>query len=121
MTDSAASAAERYTALLREWCAIPTAEYRRANAVFEDLHAEYKRVRDTPDGRAAIEALMTDPNLCVRVAASISALKWNSEVAVSVLRDVAVMEGEWEQIGKTAMNAKYSLREWEAGRLDLDW
>ena len=113
--------ADRYESAVRAWCAVPSNEHRRANQLMDELQKTYKQTRETNRGRTLIERLTGDADLCVRVAAAVHALKWNPDMARQVLLDAQEMEGDWETAGQFATNAKWSLSEFDAGRLNLHW
>lgn len=107
----------------------PAAEYRRlavewdeareapdqANRLFDQLHAHYKAIRDSNDGRTAILSLLDDPVTGVRLAAATHCLSIEGDQAVAALE--AIEAGN----GLHAVTAKWTLRSFRAGTLDLDW
>lgn len=86
-----------------------------ANRIFKAHHALYKRLRDTPTGRRAIASLLDDPVTPVRLLAATHSLQWEPDRAQLVLREI-------EQEGNPyAVDAKWTLRSYRSGKLNLDW
>jgi hypothetical protein len=90
-------------------------EPRRANKLFDRRHELSKEMRQTEDGRAAIEGLLDDPVVAVRLCAATDTLMWSPERAEPVL------EALQDDLSLHAVTAKWTLRSYRAGRLDLDW
>lgn len=86
-----------------------------ANKVFEENHAIYKRLRISDGGRAGIAQLMTHPTTGVRLLAATHSLGWAPDDAAGVLEAIEASGG------LHAVTAKYTLRTYRSGRLDLDW
>jgi hypothetical protein len=63
-------------------------------------------------------ALMDDPNPYVASAAAAHSLLWEPERAAVVLEALASAE---DVPGQVQITAKYTLKEWRAGRLSFDW
>ena len=91
---------------------------KRANPLFVKLHTIYKQLRDDPIGRDYVSELMDDSQVTtgVRLAAASHSLGWNPEHAVRVLETI-----EREGPGLYRTSAKYTLIEFRAGRLNMDW
>jgi hypothetical protein len=87
----------------------------KANGVLEENHSIYKSLRDHEEGRAAIARLMTNDSRSVRLLAATHSLAWEPEVATATL-DAIEREG-----GLSGVTAKYTLRSYRAGQLNLDW
>ena len=86
-----------------------------ANRIFDALHVLYKSIRATAYGRTAIESLIDDPITAVRLAAATHSLAWQSAKAEAVLEEI-------EQEGHLhAVTAKWTLRSYRNGKLNLDW
>jgi predicted aminopeptidase len=86
-----------------------------ANRLFDALHALYKKLRDSAAGRQAIASLLDDPITAVRLAAATHSLAWQPAKAEQVLREI-------EQEGSLhAVTAKWTLRSYRSGKLNLDW
>ncbi len=73
------------------------------------------RLRQSPEGRAAITALIADPVSTVALWAATHALFWDERVARAHLAAVAASEGI------AGLDARMTLREFDAGRLRTDW
>jgi hypothetical protein len=86
-----------------------------ANRVFEENHRIYKRLRDSEAGRAGISALMHHHSEWVRVAAATHSLAWAPEAATATLEEIERSDG------LIAVDAKWTLRTYRAGTLNLDW
>ena len=105
---------DRYRALAVEWDEARD-DPPEANRLFDALHALYKEMRSKADGRAAISSLLGDPLTAVRLAAATHSLGWEGDRAVAVLEDI-------EQASNLhAVTAKWTLRSYRGGKLDLDW
>jgi len=89
----------------------------KANKVFVDLHQMYKSLRDTEAGRMGIARLMDDSAVAVRLTAAAHSLFWSPERAERVLRAIQ----DDPNAGLHAVTAKYTLKEFHAGRLSHDW
>jgi hypothetical protein len=86
-----------------------------ANRIFVELHALYKTLRGTAEGRAAITSLLDDPDTAVRLAAATHSLSWEPAPAERVLEEIE------QEPGIHAVNAKWTLRSYRSGKLNLDW
>lgn len=86
-----------------------------ANKAFDENHQAYKVLRQSPAGRAAITRLMTHPNIGVRLLAATHSLANAPDEAIGVLESIEA-EG-----GLHAVSAKYTLRSYRLGTLELDW
>lgn len=87
----------------------------RANRIFREEHAVYKRLRETLPGRAAISQLLDDEAVAVRLAAATHSLAWDRKRAERILEEIE------RGTGPFAMDAKWTLRSYRNGTLDLDW
>ncbi|MGD0554144.1 MAG: hypothetical protein ABSA93_04100 [Streptosporangiaceae bacterium] len=87
----------------------------KANKLFRRKHALVKEIRGSAEGRAAIEALLDDPEVAVRMSAAADSLAWRSARGEAVLEAVEQADGEY------AFDAKWTLRSYRAGKLNLDW
>ena len=116
----------RYEANLREWASLTRRQSKttvqRANALVNELQATYLRLRESLEGRGIIEALAADPDRLVRLSAATHCLKWNEALgraALEDIRDTDAIDGPgWDIAG---FDAKWTLRTFEDGKLDLDW
>ncbi len=88
-----------------------------ANKVFKENHSIYKRLRKGDEGRLCITRLMSHPSTAVRLVAATHSLAWEAESAVETLEAI---ERE-RSSGLLAVDAKWTLRSYRAGNLNLDW
>ncbi len=89
---------------------------KKANALFDQLHTIYKELRDSAAGRDGIAALMTDENIGVRISAASHSLAWEPEKATRVLEAI-----EKDGPGLYRTSARYTLKSFREGKLNLDW
>jgi hypothetical protein len=112
--DRIAAMRSQYREIVVEWDEArdnPT----EANRIFDALHVLYKSMRATAEGRSAIGSLVDDPITAVRLAAATHSLAWQPARAEQVLAEI-------EQEGNLhAVTAKWTLRSYRSGKLDLDW
>lgn len=80
------------------------------------MHATAKALSATDEGRARISGMLTDDDVGVRMCAATYGLRWAEVAARRVLEEIRDSEESLH-----AVTAKYTLREWEAGRLSLDY
>ncbi len=108
-------AAYRTTALAWD---VMQSDAKKANPLFVQLHAIYKGPRSDPVGRNAIAALMDDATVSVgvRLIAASHSLGWEPDRAVRVLETI-----ERDGPGLNRTTAKYTLKEFREGRLNMDW
>ena len=113
---------ERSSELVREfaeyaerWDSLVASSANRANVVFDRAHEVAKQLRLTGDGRAGIERLTRHPLPGVRLLAASECLAWAPDIATPVLEEL--------ERGPTlhAVSAKYTLKEYRSGTLNLDW
>lgn len=86
-----------------------------ANKLFRRAHALAKAIRQSPEGRAAIETLLDDPVTAVRLSAAADSLAWQSPRGEAALEAIERADGEY------AFDAKWTLRSYRSGNLNLDW
>jgi hypothetical protein len=88
---------------------------RRANQLFRKLQAYKLELAASAEGREAIAGLLGDPERVVRLLSATHTLSWSPERAIPVLESLAT--------GPTlyAVDAKYTLRGYREGTLNLDW
>jgi hypothetical protein len=91
---------------------------RRANRLFDLTHAQFKRLRESPEGRDGITALMSDPNPYVASSAAAHSLLWEPELATARLEE---LESSQDAPGQVQIAAEYTLKEWRAGKLSFEW
>ncbi|MGH7685484.1 MAG: DUF2019 domain-containing protein [Candidatus Dormibacteria bacterium] len=89
---------------------------KKANPLFDQLHAIFKRLRGDQAGRSGIAAFMDDPDVGVRIAAASHSLAWAPERATAVLEAI-----ERDGPGLYRTTAKYTLKSFREGRLKMDW
>ncbi len=87
-----------------------------ANKIFRRLHALAKEQRASAEGRQAIEGLFDDAVAAVRLIAATDSLAWDSLHGIGVLEDL-----ERNNSSLFAVDAKWTLRSYRSGELDLDW
>jgi hypothetical protein len=104
-----------YCATAERWNALQS-NAKAANKVFDANHGLYKRLRVTAEGRAGITRLMAHPTVGVRLLAAAHSLGWAPEEAVATLEAI-----EETREGLHSVTAKYTLRSFRSGSLDLDW
>ncbi|HLX51222.1 MAG TPA: DUF2019 domain-containing protein [Streptosporangiaceae bacterium] len=113
-SEPVANLKDRYRTLAVEWD-----EAREnpdeANSIFKVHHSVYKILRDTPEGREAIISFMEDPLTPVRLLAATHSLQWQPAQAQAVLEEIM------QQTNPYATDAKWTLRSYRNGKLDLDW
>lgn len=114
MIDQVAGLAARYLQLARAWDE-QQGDARRANKLFDEHHAVAKQLRASEPGRQAIAALLGHEHSGVRLLAATDTLAWNPDAAVAVLKSIDT------EPGLHAVTAKYTLKSYRDGTLDLDW
>ena len=87
----------------------------QANRIFKAHHALCKRIRDSAVGREAITGLLDDPVTAVRVLAATHSLTWEPGRAVRALQEIE------QESSLYAVDAKWTLRSYRNGKLNLDW
>ena len=105
---------DRYRLLAEEWDEMQS-EAKRANVLFDQHHEVAKRVRGVESGRRGIQALLTHPQAGVRLLAATDSLAWDPAAAVPVLEEIEAGPG------LHAVTAKYTLKSYRDGKLNLDW
>ena len=90
----------------------------RYNRLVDEAQRCHLELRATPEGRAAIEALLDDPDPEVRGWAAAHVLMWNPRPAKKVLKRLKDdSTADWS----VQVSADMTLREYKAGRLTHDW
>jgi hypothetical protein len=87
----------------------------QANRIFKAHHALYRRIRDSAAGREAITGLLDDPVTAGRVLAATHSLAWEPDRAAQVLQAIE------KESSLYAVDAKWTLRSYRNGKLNLDW
>lgn len=108
-----ATLASEYEQLALDWDSERVA--RRANRIFDKLHKVALQLRQSDDGRRAIESLLTHENRGVRLAAASDSLAWGSTLAVVALEALVSPRGPH------SFDAEMTLSEYRAGRMRFDW
>lgn len=112
-TDVVTTLRAKYRALVVEWDEARDVP-EEANRLFDELHKLYKELRESEEGRRAITGLLDDPLTAVQLSAATHSLTLKPERAVAVLEEL-------EQGGSLhAVTAKWTLRTYRNGKLDLD-
>jgi hypothetical protein len=111
---------DRYLQTLEEMATVANdqgfvSSTRRWNLLVDRLRADEEVVRESPEGRAAVESRLDDPRPTVRLWAATTALTWDEERARGVLVEIRDRPTPY---GLSSINAKHVLLEHDAGRLD---
>lgn len=90
----------------------------KANPLFKQLHAIFKQLRLNEVGREGITDLMDDPTVGtgVQLVAASHSLGWAPERAVAVLETI-----EREGTGLYRTTARYTLKSFREGQLNMEW
>ncbi len=88
---------------------------RTANKWASRLHACYQLLREMEEGRNAITELIGDDDPHVRVWAAAHSLAWSTENARAALEELR------ESDGPCSLDAKWTLREFDRGKLSFDY
>ena len=91
---------------------------RRWNRLVDRLQEQILVLQGSPIGRDAISELLDDPRPTVRLWSATHALLWNEARARTVLE---ALRDSPELVGLHATSARYTLREYDVGRLDREW
>lgn len=104
----------QYERLALDWdAALPVAK--KANKLFDRMHALSTEMKRTPEGRRALEGLLTHESRAVRLKTAAACLEWAPGLARPVLLDLVSPRGTH------SLSAEMTLREYDAGRLKFDW
>jgi hypothetical protein len=98
------------------WDALGFDTPKKANKIFDRVHKTARKLQATPTGRAGLEALMSHESAAVRVIAADRVLRWDPDKSVPVLEHLRDIAG-----GRHGFDAKYILKGYNEGTLDLDW
>jgi hypothetical protein len=88
---------------------------KKANKCHDAVHACYKVLRETKEGREAIIRLLKDAQPEVRCGAAAHSLQWVPELARPVLE---ALRDSW---GPCSFEAEMVLKEYDKGRLTFDY
>lgn len=119
---STETAIESYRQILSELADLVGAEghtenTRRRERLADQLQTQRRLLRGSPEGQAAITALLADPRPAVRVWSAGHALLWDEDRARPALMEI---RDDPLQYGLHSIVAKHTLLEYDAGRLDAD-
>jgi hypothetical protein len=117
MTESTEDLITEYRSTAIAWDIMQN-DANKANPLFKRLHIIYKDLRVQKAGRDAITAVMDDPTVSVgvRLVAAGHSLGWEPRRAIAVLETI-----EREGPGLNRTTAKYTLKAFREGTLNLDW
>jgi Domain of unknown function (DUF2019) len=113
-TDTVTAMRTQYRTMAVDWDAAGD-DATEANRLFKAHHALYKTIRGSPDGRQAISGLLDDPVTAVRLLAATHSLQWEPQRAQVVLEEIE------HENNLYAVDAKWTLRSYRSGKLNLDW
>jgi hypothetical protein len=104
-------AIERYRQTLTEMAEIAgeqghTSSTRRWDRLVDRLRPDEETLRESPEGRAAISALMADSRPAVRLWSATAALGWDEQTARAVLVELREQPSAY---GLHSINAKHTL------------
>lgn len=88
---------------------------RQQHRWFDRLHKTYKALRSSEQGRQRLVELLDDGDMSVRCWAAAHSLDYVSERARRILEIIR------DDNGPCSMSAKYTLIEYDAGRLTFDF
>ena len=91
----------------------------KANKLFDAMHVIAKELRMSEEGRRGLEALTDHPRAGVRLNAAAHVLLWAPELAVPVLEAISRSSGP--DFGLSPTTARYTLKAFHEGTLNLDW
>jgi hypothetical protein len=103
---------ERYRATIVGQAGLPP---RKANRLFDENRDYARALRQTPEGRQAIEGFLEDEEVDVRLTAAAHTLAWDPERAQAVLEEIAAGDSNH------AFEAGMTLKEFRVGRLDPNY
>lgn len=87
----------------------------KANRLFVQAHRIAVSLRASPAGRSGLQALLSHESRAVRLCSASECLPFSPDAASLVLRKIALGPG------LHAVSAETVLKEFEAGRLNMDW
>jgi hypothetical protein len=90
---------------------------RRWERLLSQAQSERLTLRESPEGRSAITALITDPRPTVRLWSACAALSWDEAAALETLRELRESPSLY---GIHSISAKHLMLGFEAGNLDPD-
>ncbi len=101
---------------LNNWYGVPRL-FKKANKGAKQVHACYKMLRETEEGRQAVISLMNDNDPSVRSCAAAHSLQWTPQRARAVLEAVITSNVPWQ----ISFSAEMTLEEYDKGRLTFDY
>ena len=114
MKSEATDLLDQYRQLALAWDAAK-ARPKEANRIFDQHHKVYKQLRETERGRTGIASLLCDSEVVVRLLAATHSLEWAKE------RAERAREGLSAGSEQCSFDAKWTLRAFRDGKLDLGW
>jgi hypothetical protein len=87
---------------------------KKANKGAAQLHACYKVLKESKEGRESLIALMSDAEPSVRCWSAAHCLQWSPDLARRVLETLRDLKGHF------SFDAEMTLKEYENGRLTFD-
>ena len=90
-------------------------DIKKQNRSADETHLHAVALRETADGRLALEGLMNDADPFVRVWAATDVLAWKPDAATKALEELVASDGPG------AFEAKWTLIEFRRGELKLDY
>jgi hypothetical protein len=107
---------EEYVSLSEQWVSLPNARHRMKNKVFVEHHGVSKRLRATERGRAGLLQLVNQDSDVVRLQAAVDCLAFAPEVGIPALEAI-----ELPETNRYSFDAKWTLKTFRDGTLNLDW
>ena len=108
------SAAVQYAAAARAWAEAIRKDSTHANELFDHLRALGRRLRQTPTGRNSLISFLEDGDPAIRLWAAFDVLSFAEDKAIPVLEALRVSPG------LEAVSAKWTLRQFLKGKLEID-
>lgn len=117
MTESIGELIEAYRSTAIAWDTM-RGDAKKANPLFNQLHVTYEKLRDSEQGQKAISHLIDEPTVSagVHLLGASHSLGWEPEDAIRVLE---AMERQAPGLYRTT--ARYTLKSFREGTLDLNW
>lgn len=88
---------------------------KKANQFFDQAHAIAVRLRASEEGRSALLALLNHEDRGVRLGAAAECAPFAPETSRAILRELI------NPRGRHSLDAEMTLKELDAGRLNMDW
>ena len=103
---------ERYRATIVDAVGLPP---KKANRLVDENRSYFRMLRETAEGRQAIERFLDDEDVAVRLTAAAQTLAWDPARGEEVLEVIAAGDSN------RAFEAKMTLKEFRVGRLDPNY